>query len=275
MARAFICRVVPVRALILVVFAAACHGAQADLASGGDDEHPGEPGADAPAECAVDADCIPASASCCDMCPSYALPASSGWGEVCEDVGCPVDGFDPSCGRATAVCEAGSCTLACTVRPCDLTCDAGFAMSDDGCLVCACADGGAPPTAPQCEVDADCVQVPADCCGCQNGGADRAVPASEADAAVDELGCSDAPVCPGTDVCDSELVPRCVAGSCALATPPEPDGDDDGGAGDPGAMFTLCGASHLPACPDGEVCVINDPEASEASAQGLGICRPE
>jgi hypothetical protein len=77
--------------------------------------------------------------------------------------------------------------------------------------------------------------------------------------------------CPGVNVCDPDVVARCIGGACTLAEPAADDGEDP----DPSPDGPYCGSPDLPPCPPGEVCVLNDPAAMDASAAGLGSCQPE
>ncbi len=230
--------------------------------------------------CEDDFECIPAGASCCD-CPTFALPTASGWAESCEDVSCDVPG---NCPATEAVCYQGSCILRCRPIQCEITCESGFATDEFGCLLCPASADDCPtdaPTAPGCEFDSDCVQVPADCCGCGRGGADTAVLAAEVDDFLGGYDCGDTQVCPEVDVCDPDMTPRCLAGICQLgAQPLDYNGDagvgcegTDGGCED-GVAPQYCGAADYPACPDGQVCVLNDPDANEANQSGVGVCQP-
>jgi len=245
-----------------------CHTAS-DQANGAIDPNPGGGGGSAPAECATAADCTLAGPSCC-VCPTYALPVSSGWDQSCEDVTCNTPAAD--CPSAPA-CDNGLCVLMCTPVACDgaTQCDAGFAREDAGCLTCSCAAGTDPQAPAGCTGDADCVEVPADCCGCARGGADTAVPASEADSFGNSLGCTGSATCPERDVCDPAATVRCVGGSCQLA--PAPGGGGAPPDGGPISSPQACGGADLAPCPTGEACVVNDPDAPAGS--NLGICRPE
>jgi hypothetical protein len=146
-------------------------------------------------------------------------------------------------------------------------CERGFASDTFGCLLdqCAALEDGPGTRDGECQEDLDCTQVPADCCGCQRGGADTAVHVDDAADHLAHLGCSPDPACPGVDVCEPDAVPMCVAGQCHLVT-----SGADGGSG-PGA--TLCGSPETGACPAGTVCVLNHPEASEATQLGVGSCQ--
>ncbi len=221
-----------------------------------------------PDECAVDDDCVPAGPSCCEAW-THAVPKSSGWEDSCEDVG-------TQCGEvsqpaAAASCQAGSCVLQCTPVVCDQTFENGYATDSLGCLQCQGA-GSAPPETVECQADADCVRVNADCCGCANGGSDTAVPADQLDGYLGGLDCGSSPACPGVDVCQADLVPRCLNNTCSLLPQTNPDFSPDAGGGLTGGM-TLCGSADLPACPDGQVCVLNAPGADDANMNGLGVCQ--
>jgi len=224
----------------------------------------GDDGAGAPQACVIDADCVPAGSSCCG-CPSFAVPAASGWDSACEEVDC--GGFDDSaCPLTKASCEAGACALQCAPVACDRVCPEAFARDEFGCLVCGACAEPSDPDADACIEDADCVRIRADCCGCAEGGEDTAIPASDAEAHDAALACDDAPSCPGVNTCDEDLTPRCMQGHCALVT-------GDAGFDDPSDARRQCGTSELPLCPVGEICMLNDPAADTASARGVGVCR--
>jgi hypothetical protein len=232
---------------------AACTRAAPDDALGLHD-----PNGSGAAECAGDADCVAAASTCCE-CPSFALPASSGWKSACDAVMCPADA--PACDEVKASCDHGTCTLACAAIACDLSCDGGFAIDAAGCQVCACAP---PPVANamSCLSDGDCAEVRADCCGCKQGGADTAVPVAEVAAHDAALMCPTTPACPGVDVCVPGAAPRCDRGTCVLS---------DAAPGDvlpPGA----CGRPDLPACPTGLRCLLN--ASADAAMAGVGVCAP-
>lgn len=258
-------------ALVAVMLAAAagCLGLAADTREGADDDDP------ILGRCAVDQDCVLAGPSCCD-CPSYALPTASGWGDTCANIDCSggVDagvpgtdagmpsGFPSGCAPLVARCELGVCLAACAPIACETTCGFGFAMDATGCLTCACNDA---PNAPTCLEDTDCVQVPADCCGCARGGTDTAVPRASVADHEDGLGCPPDPAmrpCPDVSTCDPSRVPRCLEQQCVLLGPNDPPWT----APPAGA----CGRPDLPACPAGQVCVLN--RSAEAGMLGLGIC---
>jgi hypothetical protein len=209
------------------------------------------------AECASDADCVGAASSCC-MCPTFALPASSGWGAACAQTACDPA---PSCAEVRPACEQGACVLACAPLACALSCAGGFAVDAAGCEVCACAAADNAP--PECTVDADCAEVPADCCGCAKGGAEAAIPAADVAAHAAALMCPPQPACPGVDVCTPGTAARCEAGRCAL---------DEPGAQLPPLPAGACGRPDLPACPAGQICTLNTSEAAETA--GVGVCAP-
>jgi hypothetical protein len=243
----------------LALSAAALSLAAACLLEGDDARidlsEPGAPAEEA-GECLADADCVPAGATCCD-CPGHAVSVASGWAGACEEVSCqPPDG----CAAVEAACEVGRCVLRCAPVACDLACEAGFAADELGCLVCACA----PASAVECAVDTDCVQAPADCCGCARGGVDTAVPAATREDHVAGLGCDGAAACPEVDVCEPGATPRCAGGRCVLA--------NEAFDADPAPWY--CGTAEQPSCPTDWVCVLNDPESKEATAAGVGVCRP-
>jgi hypothetical protein len=212
-------------------------------------------------ECELAADCVPAGSTCCD-CPAFAVPATSGYEEACSDVTC--DPAPTGCSLTEPACSAGRCELVCAPIATEMVCLDGFVRDDFGCLLDACADPGT--STAECEGDEDCVQVPADCCGCELGGSDTAVPAGTEEEHEDELACPPDPSCPGVDVCDPDSEPRCIGGTCRLAGPPgEPGGDD--------APSLLCGTADTPPCPDGQVCVLNHPDAGDATQLGAGSCQ--
>lgn len=243
-----------VRFLLLLAVLGGCNIAQEDALNAGDDS--GAPAT----ECAMAADCVLASSSCCG-CPEFAMP-DQGWVDGCEVVECPPPEDDAPCGAVTADCVSGVCTVACQPVTCELSCEGGFAVDATGCQVCACAGGS---DAPQCTLDTDCVAVAADCCGCARGGADTAVPAGEVGLHDDRLDCPSDPgesACPEVDVCDPSATARCVGGQCTL-----------GAGGAPSDPALACGRPDLPPCPEGSACVLNsDPEAA---MQGLGTCQEE
>lgn len=213
--------------------------------------------------CAIDDDCALAAASCCE-CPSFALSqlGDDPDEDACLDVGCQ----PPSaCPAIEAACEHDVCIVRCTPLPCDLSCAGGFAIDATGCLTCACAiDADTSET--ECSRDDECVQVTADCCGCSRGGSDTAVPAAQADAYTEALECSDTPACPELDTCDTDATPRCIAETCVLTGSPEtvpPDSNES----------ILCGTPAFPVCETGMVCILNDPQANDATLVGVGICR--
>lgn len=201
--------------------------------------------------CMVDGDCTLAAASCC-ACPTFAVGVSDPYAGACADVTCPTP---PTCGDSlVAACRDFVCVAACREVTCAASCDGGFALDAAGCLTCACAPpdhgGGG------CVHDSDCVEVAADCCGCMAGGMDTAVLASEAAAFEASLGCSADVHCPPTNTCMAGASPRCIQGSCALVTAGLPAG--------------ACGRPDLPACPSGQVCILDrDPDAT---ALGVGVC---
>ncbi len=203
--------------------------------------------------CRIDLDCTLAGPSCCD-CPSFAVAGASGWDDACEQVACPEPTAEPTaCPALVARCDRGTCVAACAPSPCELACPDGFAVDAAGCTTCACASG---PVAPECQADAECVRAPGDCCGCDRGGVDVAVPATGLAGFVAGLGCTGGEVCPGVSTCQPGAEPRCSGGRCVL-----------GGGAAPPADGT-CGRPDLPACPDGQVCVIN----ADGAEAGTGRC---
>lgn len=254
-----------VAALALLVAAAGCPGARGDAAEdslGGTDGD--SPSGDPRSQCLVDADCEPAGATCCD-CPSFSLPVTDGHGRACNSVDCEPGA---TCSTlAEAACVDGGCELRCAavrLGPGE-SCAQGFVRDELGCLTSTCFSPE--PGEPVCADDGECVQVPADCCGCERGGRDTAVRAEDVDAHMAGLGCSGTPTCPGVNVCDADVIPRCFGGQCQLVSNEPPDGD--------AAPDTLCGTDAFAPCPAGQVCVLNDPDADLASDYGVGVCRPE
>ncbi len=211
--------------------------------------------------CEVSSDCVLAASTCCG-CPTFGVPAGQGYDAGCEEVNCEPTGLCPA---VEAICDAGQCLLVCSPLVADKVCTFGFVADEAGCLQNECA--GAPMDANvECEQDADCVQVPADCCGCGQGGSDTAVPEALVDEQAALLGCPINPACPGLDVCNAEESAQCISGYCALAPvvddafPPSAEGS------------TLCGTPDLPACATGFDCVLNDISANDAAQLGVGSC---
>ena len=257
--------VVRLTCAILLLAAAGCSASSGeDLAAEGDRDDDdgtgdGAGGGDAPAaaECDRATDCVPAGSTCCE-CPAFAVPVSSGYDEACSEVTC--DPAPTGCAATEPTCALGRCQLICSPLVTEMACDSGFARDDFGCLLDACDLGS---EAPECEGDEDCVQVPADCCGCARGGSDTAVPAGSEAEYEDDLDCPTDPSCPGVDVCDPGSAPSCIAGRCQLASSP----------GDDGAPSILCGTTDSAPCPEGTVCVLNHPDASDATQLGAGSCQ--
>jgi len=201
--------------------------------------------------CVVDADCAAAASTCC-ACPTFAVPARSGWPELCEDVPCDAPG---SCSAVSPVCRSSACVLACSEIACDRQCADGFVVDGGGCLTCACRT----PSSPVCTAAADCARVPADCCGCARGGADTAVAVNDVERHQRELACGPEARCPEVNVCPAGIAPACRGGRCVL---------DDG---DPGtAPAGACGHPDLPPCPAGTRCLLN--RSPDADAAGVGVC---
>ena len=240
----------PVRHLILALLLAACTGsfdASPEDTGGGDDGFDG-----ANKECAIDSDCTAAAAKCCD-CPTFAVPKSDPATQACASVGCPAstcpNNVAPSCS------PQGKCVLSCVQMECDNTCADGFAVDDNGCLSCECAQ----VTTRECTADVNCVEASADCCGCANGGADTSVPADQLASFTASLGCPPGPTCPGNNTCVAGNAPSCVQGSCALVQP---------------LPANACGRVDLPACATGSACSINAPGADPATDHRVGLCLP-
>ncbi len=218
-----------------------------EVPGGGDGSGSDEAGIE---ECNQDSDCALAGTDCC-ACPTYAIPVSDPAHAACEDVPCQ----SQTCSSdVRAACNEGSCVLTCAAMTCDLTCDSGFALDANGCLTCACADGGSSP--PACALDTDCTRVEADCCGCALGGTDTAVPNGDVATHQAQLDCPMNPQCPGVDTCATDLAPACVEGACALV---------------PAAPLDACGLAADSACPDNDVCELNVDQ--NATDHGVGVCR--
>ena len=231
--------------------------------SGGGGEVP-EPGDDdgfgGAQQCATASDCVLAASTCCE-CPSFAAPTGEGYDAGCDAVDCEAP--TGVCPAVEATCDSGECVMICSPIQTDRTCSFGFVRDEAGCLVNECA--GAETEVAECEIDDDCVQIPADCCGCANGGEDRAAPTSDSVGLVDGLDCPPDPACPGVDVCDATQVPRCITGACVLSDEsvnPQPDP----------SSTQLCGTPQLEACPDESVCILNEVSAKEANNLGVGSC---
>ena len=264
-------------AALLALTLAACVGTGSGdgLGAENDDSADGDQGGGAggdgalppeSAECEIADDCVAAASTCCD-CPTFAVPSSSGYDQACDEVSCDA----PSgCAAVEPACLGGACQLVCSPIPTDQSCEFGFVRDDFGCLLDACAaspDAGAA----ECELDTDCVQVPADCCGCAAGGEDTAVPADQVAAHEDSLDCRADPTCPDVDVCDPTEEPRCVFGRCELSSPPTDPGGDDGMSEEPPAV--RCGITGDPPCEGGQVCVLNHPDGGDATLAGAGSCQ--
>lgn len=198
--------------------------------------------------CELDADCVLAATSCCE-CPTFAVAISDPAHDGCNGIACPGPYTCPNSVRA--VCDAGTCALACAPQACNLVCADGYAIDRAGCAACACAN----VTDRACLADSDCTRTRADCCGCARGGEDTAVPADDAAAFDAALGCPADPTCPAANTCAPDLAPRCIEGACQLV-PPLPAG--------------ACGRSDLPGCPIGQLCTID--VDGDATAYGVGVC---
>ncbi len=221
-------------------------------------------GGGASASCQEASDCVLAASTCCE-CPTFAVPAGQGYDAGCEEVNCEPSGLCPA---VEPVCDSGQCLLVCSPLIADKICNFGFVIDEAGCLLNECA-ASPDSVASECEIDADCVQVPADCCGCAFGGSDKAVPEALVDDSAEFLNCPVDPACPGIDVCKVDETAQCISGSCALVSTAgldEPPGT---------VSTTFCGTAALPACATGSVCVLNDISANDASAMGVGSCVTE
>ncbi|HEY8141848.1 MAG TPA: hypothetical protein VIG06_04225, partial [Kofleriaceae bacterium] len=62
-----------------------------------------------------------------------------------------------------------------------------------------------------------------------------------------------------------EAVPRCIAGTCQLVAPASGSDDDE--------PSVLCGTADSSPCPEGQVCVLNHPDAGDATQVGAGSCQ--
>jgi hypothetical protein len=241
-----------VRALLFLCFigllaGSACVGALAakDDATGGDNAQGAYP------TCFSDEDCVAVGGTCCE-CPTFAVHADDPIRRACQAVECPDD--NQCTANVAAVCnEDQRCELACKPLACaaGVSCQAGFALDQNGCLTCDCAV----PDANGCTSDSDCTRTRADCCGCQRGGFDTAVLAADRAKFDAMLMCPSQPACPGVDICTAD-VPTCVQGRCELASPTLPAG--------------ACGRPDLPACPAGTVCIVN--ASDQANMHGVGLC---
>lgn len=259
-------RLAPSLSLFVAILAqAGCFNSSGESLSAdedrGDDDDSGG-GAESPEanECAIAPDCVPAGSTCCE-CPAFAVAASSGYEEGCSDVAC--DPAPTGCALTEPACVGGRCQLICSSIITERVCPTGFERDDFGCLLDACAEAGGQGS--ECDLDDDCVQVPADCCGCARGGSDTAVPAGTEDDYSDGLQCPPEPSCPDVDVCDPSAAPRCIGGTCQLASPPS-DPDD-------GPPSVLCGTADAPPCPEGQMCVLNHPDAGDATQVAAGSCQ--
>ena len=176
--------------------------------------------------------------------------------------GCLAAPPDPiGCALTEPACVEGRCQLVCSPVVTEMECENRFARDDFGCLLDACELGS---EVPECDGDPDCVQVPADCCGCARGGSDTAVPSGTEAEYEEGLSCPPDPSCPGVDVCDRDSQPRCIAGTCQLVAD---------SAGDGGAPSVLCGTADSAPCAEGLVCVLNHPDAPDATQVGAGSCQ--
>jgi hypothetical protein len=269
----------PALAALLVAACGASDSPDASDASGDDDKEGdsgddggspgaggGDPGAPSESACVAPEDCVAVSSTCCE-CPTFAVTVGSEVANACEQVDCETP---EGCPLVEPACVDFQCQLACKPVIADQICANGFDRDSFGCLVNACREP--PGEVYACKLDDDCVEAPADCCGCELGGADTAVAASALDDYIESLGCSGEPACPGVDVCDAALVPRCIAQGCALG-PAGGSGDDgDGGDGPPGSDGNLCGVPDFPPCPEGQVCILNLPDGDDATRMGVGTC---
>lgn len=229
----------------------------------------GEPPLDEP--CVVDDECVAVPSSCCE-CPAFAVNTGSGVAGACDQVEC--EQLPQDCPAVVPACIDSLCQLVCETVEATMTCANGFARDSFGCLVDACREH--PGAFFACKGEGDCVEAQADCCGCERGGASTAVAAASLDEYIASLGCPPGePKCPDVDVCDSALIPRCIAQTCTLGPDGGSGGDDgDGDGGDDGGSDDgiLCGVPDFPPCPKGQVCVLNHPDANDATRMGVGSC---
>jgi hypothetical protein len=250
-------------------------GASEDDASGdgGDSgDGDGDSAPPFPFQCENAGDCVAAPSTCCE-CPSFAVPGDSELAGACDEIEC-----EPplGCPSVEPACIDTQCELVCTSLAATQVCERGFARDGFGCLLDECRAESIDERF-ACDEDADCTQVQSDCCGCSRGGLETAVALVAVDEFIESLGCGGDPACPGVDVCDPGLVPRCIAQACTLA--PEPDGSGDDGGGDDGdgdgatPSGDFCGVPDFPPCPPGLMCVLNHPDAEDATRIGLGTCR--
>ena len=235
------------RSVLLLMLVGACTSFDAYAP-----EHVGEgsgsgSGGEGATQCSVDADCVTAGPKCCD-CPTVAVPKSDPLHQACKDVQCPPAMCPDS---VTAACQFGQCVLVCAAMTCQTTCANGFAVDENGCLTCTCAE----VLMPTCSQDDQCAETRADCCGCARGGADTAVAKSDVMSYDQGLMCPTDPACPSVDICMPGYGPRCIQGACSLATATPAD---------------ACGRSDLPVCPTGQSCIVN--ADATATKQGVGVC---
>lgn len=246
-----------------------------DDGAGGDDNAGGGGGEPSPPSdhypCIDVDECVAVSSTCCE-CPTFAVNAGSDFAEACDQVEC--EELPEGCPAVEAACIDSQCQLVCKTVIAEMTCANGFARDSFGCLVNACREH--PGELFACEQDLDCVEAQADCCGCQLGGASTAVAAASLDEYIESLGCpAGEPECPNVNVCDAALIPRCIAQTCTLGPDGGSGGDDDGGGdgGDsPVGDVSLCGVPDFPPCPQGQICVLNHPDANDATRMGVGSC---
>jgi len=234
--------------MLVSAVSAGCPSSAADASFEGGGDAGGS--GNAAAECSLDSDCQPAAAKCCD-CPTYATPKTASDIQACAGVMCPVStcpaNVRPACSND------GRCELACVAMACTESCADGFAVDDNGCLTCQCAQ----VATRACLASSDCTRVAADCCGCVNGGVDTAVPTAGVASHHASLDCPSSPSCPAGNSCQADLVPACIQGACDLVAP---------------LPAAACGRPDLPACPSAQVCTVNADSA--ATAQAVGECEP-
>jgi hypothetical protein len=120
---------------------------------------------------------------------------------------------DPQTGDVvcTPDCGGGSCVPGCPDILCDLFCEFGFKLDENGCEICECN----PPPNCGCQEDADCVKTSSGCCPCSMGGdevpshKDCVDQVMKCDLPPDEVACLQVFLC-------TEAQPACVQGQCVL-----------------------------------------------------------
>jgi hypothetical protein len=257
-----------------------------------------------PGECKTDADCVaPAlcnicadgTASCaralCDngLCqvdfPTCSTPVVCGDGcktdEIC--VADPNETCDPTTGKCPGICVANG-----KPRPCESgvgnACPPGYTCVDDRSDDCNPDLSGAdcpgvcePAAPPQCNTDADCVQILVPCPLCPDG--TSACPRSECQNGACAV-VMDA--CTGAGFCGGIAGFPCPPGSTCVDDPKD-DCDPTQGGADCGGICVReekplsCGGFSGKTCPDGYTCVddaSDDCDPTHGGADCPGICQP-